>query len=175
MTSTIEQLRFPIGKFTAPKTISEFHIKEWISEIEALPEKLRRVISGLSETDLSKTYKPNGWTVKQVIHHLADSHMNSYIRFKLAVTEDNPTIRPYLEELWAECDEAKNADVEISLNLLEALHKRWVLFLRSMEVSEWDRTFYHPENKKTTALKEVVGIYAWHGNHHLSHVLLAIK
>lgn len=175
MANIVDPLRFPIGIYEAPEIISESDIKGWIDEIEVLPVQMKEVVKGLSEVQLNRTYRPEGWTIKQVIHHVADSHMNSYIRFKLAFTEDNPTIRPYFEDRWAECDEAKNADIEISLNLLEALHKRWVLFLRSMELKDWDRTFYHPENKRTSPLKEVVGLYAWHGKHHLNHILIALK
>src|SRR5687768_16453744 len=102
------------------------------------------------------------------MHHLADSHMNSYIRFKLAYTEENPTIRPYYEERWAECEEAKNADIEVSLRLLEALHNRWVLFMKSLGSQSWNKTFYHPESKQTMVLREVAGLYAWHGKHHLN-------
>ena len=167
----IEKLRFPIGEYTAPELISEIQVKQWINEISLLPSQLRAATLQLSEDQLNTPYRPGGWTARQVIHHLADSHMNSYIRFKLAVTEENPTIRPYFEERWAECQEAKHADIEVSLKLLEALHKRWVLFLESLSAHDWDKTFYHPENKRTIALKEVVGLYAWHGKHHLNHIL----
>lgn len=172
MTSQTDFLRFPIGTFTLPETITPAMIGEWINEIRALPNELRKAVKDLTEDALNTPYRPGGWTVKQVIHHLADSHMNSYIRFKLAVTEENPTIRPYFEDKWAECDEAKNADIEVSLNLLESLHTRWVLFLKSLSADDWDRTFYHPESGRTSALKEVVALYAWHGKHHLHHVLI---
>lgn len=175
MTPNLDPLRFPIGTFQSPASISEEQIKLWITEIEALPDLLKQTVKILSEEDLNLTYRPGGWTIKQVIHHLADSHMNSYIRFKLAFTEENPTIRPYFEERWAECEEAKNADIHISLNLLDTLHKRWVLFLRTLKVKDWDKTFYHPENKRSTPLKEVAGLYAWHGKHHLNHILIALK
>ncbi|MGV3508796.1 MAG: YfiT family bacillithiol transferase [Sphingobacteriaceae bacterium] len=175
MTPNLDSLRFPIGTFKPPVSISEKQIQLWIAEIEALPDQLKQTVKTLSEEDLNLTYRPNGWTIKQVIHHLADSHMNSYIRFKLAFTEENPTIRPYFEERWAECEEAKNGDIQISLNILEALHKRWALFLRSLKLNEWDKTFYHPENKQSIPLKEVAGLYAWHGKHHLNHILTALK
>lgn len=112
----IEKLRFPIGQYAAPELISEIQVKQWINEISLLPSQLRAATLQLSEDQLNTPYRPGGWTAKQVIHHLADSHMNSYIRFKLAVTEENPTIRPYFEERWAECQEAKHADIEVSLN-----------------------------------------------------------
>lgn len=175
MQEDIEKLRFPIGKFENPSIISEEQIEKWIDEISNLPAELRSATAGLSEAQLNTPYRPGGWTIKQVIHHLADSHINSYIRFKLAVTEENPTIRPYYEERWAECEEAKNADIEVSLKLLEALHQRWVIFLKTMNADDWDKTFFHPENKRTSALKQVAGLYAWHGKHHLQHILLPFK
>ncbi len=171
----INKLRYPIGRYAPPAFISENQLQSWVDEIEQLPSLLRKTTENLSETVLDTPYRPGGWTLKQVIHHLADSHMNSYIRFKLAVTEDKPTIRPYFEDRWAECSDAKDGDINLSLNLLEALHKRWVLFLRSMKLQDWDKTYYHPENKRNIPLKEVVGLYAWHGKHHLNHILITIK
>jgi hypothetical protein len=168
----MEHLKFPIGRFEAPAEITEKHIEAWIDTLETFPSDLRMAAENLSHSELNTAYRPGGWTARQVIHHLADSHMNSYIRFKLAVTEENPTIRPYFEDKWAECEEAKNADIPLSLNLIEALHLRWVLFLRSLKKEDWERTFYHPESKKNNPLKTVVGLYAWHGKHHLAHVLL---
>lgn len=171
----IEKLRYPIGTYKAPEIISDLQLSNWLNEIESLPAELQKATSNLTKSDLDKTYRPDGWTIKQVIHHVADSHINSYIRFKLAVTEENPTIRPYYEDRWAECEEARNADVSISLDILQALHKRWVMFLRSLNENDWQTTYYHPENKKTSTLKEVAGLYAWHGKHHLNHVLIALK
>jgi hypothetical protein len=173
--NNLDQLRFPIGRYIPPASISELQIQNWIDEIEQLPSLLRQATINLPETVLNKPYRPGGWTLRQVVHHLADSHMNSYIRFKLAVTEDNPTIRPYFEDRWAECFDSREGNIELSLNLLEDLHKRWVLFLRSMSAEDWDKTFYHPESKRSTALAEVAGLYAWHGNHHLNHILMSIK
>lgn len=171
----IEKLRFPIGQHVVPEQISDEQLKTWIEEISALPTELRAATSGLSDEQLNTRYRPGGWTLKQVIHHLADSHMNSYIRFKLAVTEENPSIRPYFEDRWAECEEARNADIAVSLDILEALHKRWVIFLSNLRPSDWNKTFFHPESKRTSILKEVAGMYAWHGKHHLNHILMTIK
>ena len=170
----IDKLRFPVGRYVSPETISDIQLQNWINEIEQLPSLLRRATVNLPETVLNTPYRPQGWTLRQVIHHLADSHMNAYIRFKLAVTEENPTVRPYFEDRWAECSDSKDSEIELSLNLLDALHKRWVLFLRSLSQEDWNKTFYHPANKVTMALKEVAGLYAWHGNHHLNHILITI-
>lgn len=124
----------------------------------------------LSNEQLDTSYRPAGWTLRQVVHHLPDSHMNAYVRIKLTVTEDNPTIRPYLEARWAECEEARTAPVQVSLDLLESLHERWALFLRSMQAADFDRTYYHPEHQKNVPLREVISMYAWHGRHHLTHI-----
>lgn len=172
MNNYLESLRFPIGQYETLVDIDIACINLWIDEIAAFPAQLKQVVSSLSAEDLNATYRPGGWTALQVVHHLADSHMNSYIRFKLAMTEENPTIRPYFEDRWAECEEAKHANPAISISLLETLHARWVLFFSSLKANDWERTFYHPENQRSTALKEALGIYAWHGNHHLNHILL---
>ncbi|WP_207429229.1 YfiT family bacillithiol transferase [Pedobacter sp. SYSU D00535] len=164
-------LRYPIGEFSAPADITGEQIKNWIDEIAALPEELEKAADGLSDTQLNTPYRPGGWTLRQVIHHLPDSHMNSYIRFKLAITEDSPTIRPYLEDRWAECEEARTAAPDVSINLLKDLHKRWVLFLRSLQPADFEKGFIHPEQGKLLKLKEVLGSYAWHGKHHLHHIL----
>ena len=175
MSADIEQLRFPIGKFITPEQITTEQLNTWIREIEELPSQLKDAVNLFSEAQWNTSYRPGGWTLLQVIHHIADSHMNSYIRFKLAITEDTPTIRPYFEERWAECEEAKTAPAEISLNLLQSLHSRWVLFLRSLQPEDFERGFIHPEHGKKLVLKEVVALYAWHGKHHLNHILQTKK
>lgn len=162
--------RYPTGKFTAPVECTAEDIKQWINTIEELPVKLRKAVEGLSDTQLNTPYREGGWTVRQVVHHLPDSHINCYIRIKLALTEDNPTIKPYMEERWAELDEAKNGNIEMSLQLLEAIHRRMVVVMRKLSAAELDRTYYHPENKTTTPLKNVIALYAWHSNHHLAHI-----
>ncbi|HEY0897349.1 MAG TPA: putative metal-dependent hydrolase, partial [Sphingobacteriaceae bacterium] len=168
-------LRYPAGRFSAPEVISPADIRVWISELERLPERLRAAVSGLSPRQLGTPYRPGGWTLRQVVHHLPDSHMNAYIRFKLALTEDNPVIRPYREDLWAETGEAREGDVLVSLDLLESLHRRWVRLLGTISPEGFRRTYYHPEAQQTYRLDTVLGLYAWHGTHHLAHITNTIR
>jgi hypothetical protein len=169
-TPSIEQLKYPIGKFQKPEIYTPQLIDQWIKDIEVLPSLLRKAVEGLSNEQLDTPYRPEGWTVRQVVHHLPDSHTNSYIRFKLALTEDNPRIKPYEEADWAQLPDGKSAPIELSLNLLDALHVRWVFALKSMSPDQLDKTFYHPGNKLTYQVKENIGIYSWHGRHHLAHI-----
>ena len=166
----IENLKYPIGKFLPPREYSEKMFDEWIQTIEDLPKKLRKEIQHLNGEQLDTPYRDGGWTVRQVVHHLADSHMNAYIRFKLAMTEDLPTVKPYFEGRWAELEDAKNGPVEISLSLLEALHKRWVYFLRTLNEKDLKRKFHHPETKKDNELRLILALYSWHSKHHLAHI-----
>jgi hypothetical protein len=175
MNEDIDFLRFPIGKFSAPNSISKEQLYNWINQLEKFPAEVQKVASLLSDNQLNTHYRPGGWTIRQVIHHLPDSHLNAYIRFKLAVTEENPIIRPYHEDRWAACKEAKSADISISLSLLESLHFRWAAFLRTLTDEEFDRSYIHPETNKMFKLKEVLGMYVWHGNHHLAHITETIK
>jgi hypothetical protein len=175
MDYTPDELKYPIGKYSPPDEITKGEIIEWINSINDLPARLRSAVSGLKETQLNTPYREGGWTLRQVVHHIPDSHMNAYVRFKLAITEQIPAIRPYLEKEWAECDEAKNGDINISLDLTESLHRRWVLFLRSLNDSDFTRSYFHPEQNREYMLKEVTGLYAWHGEHHLNHILLTRK
>jgi hypothetical protein len=160
--------RYPIGKFTFDG-VDATQREAWISEITMQPSKLREAVVGLSDAQLDTPYREGGWTVRQVVHHVPDSHINAYIRFKLALTENNPTIKPYFEDKWAELPDSK-LPVEVSLKLLELVHGRWVVILKSMTEADFERTYFHPESQKTFVLKEVVGLYAWHGNHHIAHV-----
>lgn len=175
MNHDIDQLRFPIGRFKRPETISTNDIQTWIKEVENLPSELKDALNLLKPEQLDTQYRPEGWTLRQVVNHLADSHMNSYIRFKLAASEDSPIIKPYAEEKWAEFEDGKNAPVEISLMLLQSLHSRWVLFLRSLTEDDFEKGFIHPEHGNKVLLKEALGIYAWHGKHHLNHILVTKK
>ena len=163
-------LRFPIGKFERPSAaLSPDQRSKHIGEIEAAPAHLAAAFRGLSPAQLDTPYRPGGWTVRQVIHHLPDSHMNSYVRFKLALTEDEPTIKPYDENLWAQLADSRDTPIETSLALLENLHKRWAILLRSFAPVDWSRKFRHPELGPTT-LDQALALYAWHGRHHVAHI-----
>jgi uncharacterized damage-inducible protein DinB len=166
----IDQLRYPIGKYQPPQPITEAHIRQWIDEIAAFPSNFRKTVVGMTESQLATPYREGGWTVRQTVNHVADSHMNSYMRFKLALTEENPTIKPYIENLWAELDDGRNASVESSLTLISLLHERWLIVIRSMKPSDFQRTFFHPQRKTTSTLASTLGLYAWHGKHHLAHI-----
>ena len=162
-------LRYPIGEFTAPDTIDAALRDAWIDDIAGLPVRLREAVAGLDDSQLDTPYRPDGWSVRQVVHHVPESHMNAYIRFKLALTEDKPTIRPYNEADWAKLDDAR-APVDPSLDLLDAVHRRWLLLLRTLSDEDFARSFHHPEYEIDLTLSETLGLYAWHGNHHTAHV-----
>ena len=161
--------RFPIGKYE-PKEYSEAIKEQWLADIKFLPNALENAISNLNEQQLQTPYRDGGWTVHQLVHHIADSHMNAYIRFKLGYTEDNPTIKPYEEKLWAETSDVKNLPVNLSITLLYALHSRWYEFLLSFKDSDWNKTVFHPEQKKEMTLWILLGLYAWHSKHHVAHI-----
>lgn len=167
--------RFPIGHFESNGDITVAQRTAWINDIEQLPSLLAAAVTGLSQEQLDTPYRDGGWTVRQVVHHIADSHMNSYMRFKLALTEDCPTIKPYYEDRFAELADTAQAPIELSLILIEALHTRWVLLLKSMSASDYARTFFHPESKKVVPLDYNLGTYSWHGRHHLAHITLLAK
>jgi hypothetical protein len=162
-------LQYPIGKFQWGGVITEAERDQLIAQIEQAPAQLRRAVAGLTTEQIDTAYRPEGWTVRQVVHHLSDSHMNAYIRLRLALTEDQPTIKPYDQERWAVLEDARTAPTELSLSLLESLHRRWVLLLRSLRAADFARTFRHPEIGVVT-LDQHLGIYAWHGRHHIAHI-----
>lgn len=162
-------LKFPIGTFEKPEFISKETIENWIQDIENLPQRLKLASQKLNQEQLNTPYRPNGWTVGKLIHHIADSHINAYIRFKWTLAENKPTIKAYDQDDWAELADYQ-ADVNISLNLISALHKRWVFLLKSLSDTDLDRSFIHPETNKTIQIKELIGQYAWHSNHHLAHI-----
>lgn len=160
--------RYPIGTFQLEGDITKSLTNQWIEEIANLPKKVREAVSGLSEEQLDTPYRESGWKIRQVVHHIADSHMNAYIRFKLALTEENPTIKPYEEARWAELEDSK-LPVEVSLTLLESVHVRLVELLNSLNEEELKRTFVHPASG-VVSIEKNIGMYAWHGNHHLAHI-----
>jgi uncharacterized damage-inducible protein DinB len=162
-------LRYPIGPFQFQGPLTEAQRQRCIDQIAAAPAKLRAAIEGLSPEQLDTPYRPGGWAVRQVVHHLPDSHLNAYTRFRLALTEDEPTIKPYFEDRWAELEDARTAPPEVSLALLESLHRRWVMLLRALKADDWARTLHHPEWGVVT-LEETLALYAWHGQHHTAHI-----
>ena len=170
MEENIDKLRYPVGKFQQPEQIDQSQISQWIDILEAFPERLEDEVGHISDTELERRYRPGGWTIRQVVHHCADSHMNSWIRFKLALTEETPTIKPYFEDRWAELPDTKDFPIASSLQVLTGLHARWVYLLRSLSDGDWDKEFKHPETGRLISLKTNLGIYAWHCEHHLAHV-----
>ena len=169
MHTTTEDLRYPIGKYE-PQPFSDQLKQVWLNDIRFLPQSLEASIINLDENQLLTPYRDGGWTVKQLVHHVADSHINAYCRFKLGMTEDNPTIRTYEEKLWAELKDTQRQPVNISITLLFALHARLLSMLEGMTNEEYSRTIYHPEQKKSLTLWHLLGMYAWHGKHHVAHV-----
>jgi uncharacterized damage-inducible protein DinB len=161
--------QYPIGKLQVPEKISDEDRRKFIQQIEETPAKLRSAVSGLNEKQIDTSYREGGWTVRQVVHHLADSHMNAFVRFKLAMTEEQPTIKPYDQERWAELTDAKTAPVEVSLAFFESLHKRFVALLKSMSAADFARTMNHPE-QGVVNLDRYLSLYAWHGRHHVAHI-----
>jgi uncharacterized damage-inducible protein DinB len=165
----MNDLRYPVGKFKYDGPPSSEQKLAFVEDIAQAPAQIRAAVNGLSDTQLHTPYRPGGWTVHQVVHHVPDSHLNSYIRFKLALTEENPTIKPYAEDRWAELSDTKDTPVEVSLKLLESLHERWVRLLRSLTTEQWKRTFRHPELGEMD-LEKTLALYAWHGKHHAAHI-----
>jgi len=161
--------RYPVGKFHYDGPLTPEQKQTFLDDVRKTPANLRAAIKSLSDHQLDTPYRDGGWTVRQVVHHLPDSHMNSYVRFKLALTEDEPTIKPYAEDRWAELADTKATPVEVSLTLLDSLHDRWVRLLESLTPEDWERTFRHPELGAMT-LEKALAIYAWHGRHHVAHI-----
>ena len=161
--------RYPIGKFSFDGTLNEKQKAQFLDDIEQTPAWMEEAVRGLSEEQLDTPYRDGGWTVRQLVHHMPDSHVNSYVRFKLALTEDQPTIRPYMEDRWAELPEAKSAPIGLSQVFLRSLHSRWMLMLRGLQPADWKRTFHHPDNGSMN-LEKSLALYAWHGRHHVAHI-----
>jgi hypothetical protein len=166
----LEKLRYPIGKFEFPQEYSSQYIAEKIAEIESFPEKLKKETIHLSDEQLDTPYRPDGWTVRQVIHHCAESHMNCFTRIKWALTENNPVIKAYDEVLWSELYDNLNMPIQPTLNLLEGLHFRLAYIMKNLSEADLEKSFIHPENNSEYRIKQIIATYAWHGNHHLAHI-----
>ena len=165
----LNDLRYPIGKFSKPITWYSETIHKWSQEIESLPDQLQAMVSEMNEDQLASPYRPEGWTGAQVIHHIADSHMNSFIRFKLALTEQTPTIKPYNENAWSKLSDHR-LPIDKSIALIESLHAKWIHLLSGMEQVDFDKDYTHPENSQIWTLGQTLALYAWHGRHHLGHL-----
>ena len=171
----MNKMKYPIGDFVKPTSLSNIGIENWIEDIREFPSHIRSLTESLSSEELSWKYRPDGWNIKQLVHHCVDSHLNAWCRFKLALTEDAPTIRPYYEAKWAELPEANLDDISDSLLILDALHRKWVRMLEYMTLSDYDRTYLHPEYGSEFTLGQVLSNYAWHCRHHLAHIKQAIE
>lgn len=168
-TDPLEHLKYPIGKARIPDNIAAKDVDKWISILESFPRKLRLITQNLTDEQLDTPYREGGWTVRQVVHHVVDSHYNSYIRFKWTLTEDKPVIKAYFEERWAELDDYK-APIELSLMALDSLHAKWVYLLKSLSDADLKKVFIHPETNEEVSLEKNIGIYAWHSKHHYAHI-----
>lgn len=164
-----EDLRYPIGKFQFPAEVDPQTIEMLIGEVDAFPEALERLIADLNEEQLDSPYRPGGWTVRQVVHHIGDSHMGSFTRFKWALTEDNPTIKAYDQDAWIKLSDS-NGPVPDGIAFIKALHRKWVDLMRSLTEEQWNKTFVHPETGKKVLLKQNLALYVWHGRHHYAHI-----
>jgi len=162
--------QYPIGKFHLPESVSPEDRARLIETIRAAPARLRAAASGISAAQLDTPYREGGWTIRQVIHHIPESHMNAYIRFKLALTETDPVIKPYDEAAWARLSDVAVAPIEASIVLLESLHQRWVVLMQGMSGDDWLRRYVHPEFGQSRTLEQTLALYAWHGDHHIAHV-----
>lgn len=170
-----ESLRYPIGKLQSPKDLSQEQISRWIEEIASFPSKIKELTKDLSAEQLLWKYRPDGWTIHQVVHHCADSHMNAFIRFKLTLTEDVPTIKGYFEDKWAEMPDTTHAPISTSLFLLEGLHDRWVTLLKSMGEEDFKKKLFHPEQGRELSLTFMLALYSWHCRHHAAHIEQALN
>lgn len=170
MTDQLDLLRYPIGQFEAPEVYTDEQLEEWIKVLEEFPAKLEKLVSALDDDQLNTPYRPGGWTVRQTIHHLADSHHHSYTRFKWTLTENKPRIKAYFEQEWAELEDAKFLPIQISLDYLKAIHAKLVATIKSLTDEQLSRSYIHPEGDVEINLKKQTGIYAWHSQHHFAHI-----
>jgi hypothetical protein len=165
----MEALQYPLGKFE-PKEFSRARLEEWLLEIEVLPKALEFSIQNLDAHQLEEPYRPDGWTIKQVVHHVADSHMNALVRIKLALTENNPTIKPYEEADWANLIDVQVVPINVSLTMVHTIHAKMLALFKNMSTTDFKKTIYHPANKNTVSLWDMLGTYVWHGSHHVAHI-----
>ncbi len=171
MDHTLESLMYPVGRYERPESYTQHDLDEWIDVLGALPSWMDGCIQNLDYDQLRVPYREGGWTIQQVIHHLADSHMNAYVRLKLALTEDNPVIKPYDQDAWALLPDVEAVPVNVSITLLHALHRRLAALLRDLDVAALQRTYFHPEHQRTFPVWELVALYAWHSRHHFGHIM----
>lgn len=172
---TLEELKYPIGKSNIPENITKKNIEDWISVLERFPQELEYLVRELSDNQLDTQYREDGWTIRQVIHHCYDSHHNSYTRFKWALTEDQPLIKVYFEERWAELHDSKSGPIFLTIDALKALHSKWVYLLRGLTDEQLEKSFIHPDGNEKVTLKENIGIYEWHCQHHYAHIQRLMK
>ncbi|WP_369692146.1 YfiT family bacillithiol transferase [Formosa haliotis] len=172
---TLESLKYPIGQFECPNPITDKDVKAWIDVLNRFPSRLNALVKPLTDFQLDTEYRPEGWTIRQLVHHIADSHHHSYTRFKWSLTEDTPVIKAYNQDNWSNLEDAINAPVSMSLLHIEAVHKRLVYLLKSLSETDLNKSFIHPETNKVVPLKENIGIYAWHSNHHFAHIVKALE
>ena len=163
-------LRYPVGKFTAPADWDDQRLAGWRADLALLPENLHRAVAGLDDQQLDTPYRDGGWTVRQTVHHVADSHLNAFCRFRLALTEDTPTIKPYFEARWSELADSRTLPVAPSLQILDGLHLRWITMIDAMTPAQWQRGFVHPDHGRTMTLAQTAAMYAWHSRHHVAHI-----
>lgn len=173
--ATLQQLKYPIGQFECPDTITKKHINDWISVLEKFPIKLEALVKHLTKEQLGTQYRPEGWTIRQVVHHIADSHHHSYTRFKWALTEDKPVIKPYNEADWAALNDSKTAPIQMSLEHIKAIHYKLVYLLNGLSQADLNKSFIHPETNSEILLSYNIGNYAWHSNHHYAHIENLLK
>ncbi len=170
MEASLETLQYPVGKHTWPIVVTDQEVHQAMRSIAAFPDKIQHATERLEKIRLDTPYRPDGWTVRQVVHHVADSHLNAYMRFKLALTETDPIIKPYDQTRWAELTDSTLLPPQISFPIIRSIHTRWVIIMENMKPEEWDRVFIHPEHGKPISLRQAAMSYEWHGNHHLAHV-----
>ncbi|MCC7505291.1 MAG: putative metal-dependent hydrolase, partial [Saprospiraceae bacterium] len=172
---TLQELKYPIGQFTYGQSYTFDETRKNIKSIARTPKQLKKLLKKANNAQLESTYRKGGWTIRQIVNHLVDSHVNAYVRMKLAVTENAPIIKPYEENLWANTEDGKSGSVKSAIKLLSALHRRWVEFMESLSEEELERVYFHPANQRHVPLTESIALYSWHSRHHLAHIRIALN